>query len=56
MLSEQHWMTRITDVQELIIPVIPRTKSVTYKTSVNDRLTQYTIEFDMAFDKINNIR
>lgn len=56
MLSEQHWMTRITDAQELITPVIPRTKSVTYKTSVNDRLTQYTIEFDMAFDKINNIR
>lgn len=56
MLSEQTWITRITDEEELILPVMPKTKSVTYKTSVNDRLVQYTIEFDMAFDKINNIR
>ena len=49
-------ITRITDEEELILPVMPKTKSVTYKTSVNDRLVQYTIEFDMAFDKINNIR
>lgn len=56
MLSEQTWITRITDEEELILPVMPKTKSVTYKTSVNDKLVQYTIEFDMAFDKINNIR
>ena len=56
MLSEQTWITRVTDEEELILPVMPKTKSVTYKTSVNDRLVQYTIEFDMAFDKINNIR
>lgn len=56
MLSEQTWITRITGEEELILPVMPKTKSVTYKTSVNDRLVQYTIEFDMAFDKINNIR
>ena len=56
MLSEQTWITRITDEEELILPVVPKTKSVTYKTSVNDKLVQYTIEFDMAFDKINNIR
>ena len=56
MLSEQTWITRLTDEEELVLPVMPKTKSVTYKTSVNDRLVQYTIEFDMAFDKINNIR
>tara|TARA_Y100000114_G_scaffold150074_1_gene165119 strand:+ start:1147 stop:2379 length:1233 start_codon:yes stop_codon:yes gene_type:complete len=56
MISEQHWMTRVTDTEEQIIPVMPVTKSVTYRTSANDRLIQYTIEFDMAFYKINNIR
>ena len=56
MISEQTWMTRITNDKELVLPVVPSTKSVTYKTSLNDKLVQYTVEFDMAFDKINNIR
>jgi hypothetical protein len=55
MLSEQVWMTKLTD-EELVLPIVPRTKSITYKTSLNDRLANYTVEFDMAFDKINNIR
>jgi hypothetical protein len=55
LLSEQVWYTKITD-EELVVPVIPRTKTVTYKTSVNDKLVNYTIEFENAFDKINNIR
>jgi len=55
MLSEQVWMTKLTD-EELVLPISPRTKSITYKTSLNDRLANYTVEFDMAFDKINNIR
>lgn len=55
LLSEQVWYTKITD-EELIVPVIPRTKTITYKTSVNDKLVDYTVEFEEAFDKINNIR
>jgi len=55
LLSEQVWYTKITD-EELVIPVIPRTKTITYKTSVNDKLVDYTVEFEQAFDKINNIR
>lgn len=55
LLSEQVWYTKITD-QELVIPVIPKTKTITYKTSVNDKLANYTVEFEHAFDKINNIR
>ena len=55
LLSEQVWYTKITD-EELVVPVIPRTKTVTYKTSINDKLVNYTIEFEHAFDKINNIR
>ena len=35
---------------------VPKTKSVTYKTSVNDKLIDYTIDFDIANNKINNIR
>lgn len=52
MLSEQIWMTKLTEV----FPLKARTQSIQYKTHINDRLVNYTIEFDMAFDKINNIR
>jgi hypothetical protein len=55
MMSEQVWLTKLTD-EELVLGVIPKTQSVTYKTSLNDRLVQYTIEFDYAFDKINTVR
>jgi len=56
MLSEQIWMTKLTDTEELVLPLKAKTQSVQYKTHVNDKLVNYTIEFDMAFDKINNIR
>jgi hypothetical protein len=56
LLSEQVWYTEITDTEERVIPVIPQTKSITYKTSVNDKLANYTVDFEHAFDKINNIR
>jgi hypothetical protein len=55
MISEQVWLTKLTD-EELVLGVIPKTQSVTYKTSLNDRLVQYTIDFDYAFDKINTVR
>lgn len=56
LLSEQVWYTKITETEEKVIPVIPLTKSITYKTSVNDKLANYTVDFEHAFDKINNIR
>jgi hypothetical protein len=55
LLSEQVFLTKLTDT-ELVLPIIPKTSNVTYKTTLNDRLVQYTIEFDYAFDKINTIR
>ena len=55
MMSEQVWLTKLTDT-ELVLAVIPKTQSVTYKTSLNDRLVQYTINFEYAFDKINTVR
>jgi len=38
------------------LPIIPKTKSMTFKTSLNDKLINYTVEFEFAFNKINNVR
>ena len=37
-------------------PVKVKTSSMLFKTSVNDRLIEYTIEFEEAFDHIQNVR
>ena len=55
MLSEQIWMTRLTD-EEKIVPLKLKSNSLQLKKRVNDKLIQYTMEFDVAADKINNIR
>lgn len=59
MLSKQIWLTQ-PDPYNLsanqVVPVIINTSSFTYKTSLNDKLIDYTMEFDMAFDYINNVR
>ncbi len=51
-LAEQAWIRYGSQT----LPVIPKTKSLTYKTSVNDRLANYKIDFDFAFNAINNVR
>jgi hypothetical protein len=51
-LSEQVWATQ----GGVITPVNITANSLKYLTSVNDKLMNYTIEFEYAFDKINNIR
>jgi hypothetical protein len=56
MLSEQVWMTRLTETEEQVLPLRPRTQSLQFKTRTNDKLVNYTVEFDFAFDKINTIR
>lgn len=53
MMSEQVW---IEDGNNEALPAFLNTNSLKRKTSVNDRLIQYTLDFDYAFDKINNIR
>lgn len=55
MLSEQIWMTRLTD-EEKIEPLKLKTQSLQMKKRVSDKLIQYTMEFDVAADKINTIR
>lgn len=55
MLSEQIWMTRLTD-EEKVVPLKLKSNSLQLKKRVNDKLIQYTMEFNVAADKINNIR
>ena len=38
------------------VPFIVKNSTIKRKTSVNDRLIEYTIDFEMAADDINNIR
>ena len=56
MLSEKVWVTEINDLGEQVTPINVKTSSIAYKTSVNDKLVDYTIKFDKSFDTINNIR
>lgn len=52
LLSEEVWIDNGANV----LPVRPVTNSLTFKKGVNEKLISYTINFEYAFDKINNIR
>jgi tRNA(Leu) C34 or U34 (ribose-2'-O)-methylase TrmL len=54
LLSEYVWLK--LESSTVRIPVKVKTSSMNFKTSVNDRLIEYTINFEEAFDYINNIR
>ena len=59
LLSKSIWLTQPDPYNpgtEQVVPVIISTSSFTYKTSLNEKLIEYTMEFDMAFDYINNVR
>ena len=59
LLSEQVWLTRPDPTNPLSyqnIPVNVAKNSMVQKTSLNDKLIDYTFDFDMSFDYINNIR
>ena len=56
LLSEKVWVTNILETGEQVIPINVKTSDITYKTSLNNKLVEYTIEFDKSFDTINNIR
>lgn len=51
-LSEQVWLT----IDGVVKPVMVMSSSVQYKTSLNDKLINYTIEFEEANDLISTIR
>jgi len=56
LLSEYVWWSTVKKGSGVVIPLKVKTSSMAFKTSVNDRLIEYTIEFEEAFDYINNIR
>jgi hypothetical protein len=56
LLSEKVWVTNILETGEQVLPINVKTSDITYKTSLNNKLVEYTIEFDKSFDTINNIR
>ena len=59
LLSEFVWLTRPETNDPAVNEVVPvnvKTSEMIHKTSVNDRLIEYTIDFEDAFDYINNVR
>ena len=59
LLSEQVWLTRLDPINPnstQYVPVNVKKNSMVQKTSLNDKLIDYTFDFDMSFDYINNIR
>ena len=51
LLSEQVWIYDGSST----LPINLKSNKLQFKKSVNDKLISYTISFDYAFDKINNI-
>lgn len=59
LLSEQVWLTRsklTTPSQSEVVPVNVRKNNIVKKTVLNNKLIDYTFDFDMSFDYINNVR
>jgi hypothetical protein len=56
LLSEKVWITNITESGEQVLPINVKTSNITYKTSLNDKLVEYSIDFDNSFNVINDIR
>ena len=52
LLSEQVWAY----IDNIVTPIDITTSQLTYKTSLNDRLINYTIGVDYAFGVINDLR
>jgi hypothetical protein len=53
MLSEEMWLI---DVNENIIPVIRMDQSIDFKTSLNDKMIQYTLKVKLSHNTVNNIQ
>jgi len=56
MLSEKVWVTNVINSVAQVIPINVKTSNITYKTSLNDKLVEYTFDFDNSFNVINDIR
>lgn len=58
LLSEKVWVRyrEKTTNAFITIPINIKENSMTYKNSLNDRLIQFTFNFETSFDYINNVR
>tara|TARA_R100000278_G_scaffold123165_1_gene111626 strand:+ start:1346 stop:3121 length:1776 start_codon:yes stop_codon:yes gene_type:complete len=57
LMSQQIWIDEdMANNQTSVSPVIIKTSDVEFKTSVNNKVVNYTIEFEFANDKIQDIR
>lgn len=62
LLSEAVWIVTESvipaskTIPSKVVPVVVKSSSFTYKTSLNDKLVEYTIDFEEAQDYINNVR
>lgn len=58
LLSSYVWMTRPSTSGSgvEVVPVMVKSSDLIYKTSLNEKLIEYTVEFEDAFDYINNVR
>ena len=52
LLSEEVWIA----YENKVLPINITTSSIDFKKSVNDKLINYTIDAEFAFDKISNVR
>ena len=52
LLTERAWIHENSQVY----PVIPQTSQLEYKTSLNDKLINFTIDFEYAYNEINLIK
>ena len=52
MLSEQVWAKIDTEV----LPVNIKTNTLTKKTKINDKLVNYSLEIEFAYDVVNSVR
>ena len=51
LMTENAWISENNEVY----PIVPKTSSLDYKTQLNDKLINFTLEFDYAYNDINNI-
>lgn len=57
LMSESIWIARLVDGTIQTRPVFLTTSSIVRKTGTNDKvMVQYNMDFDFAYEKINNVR
>ena len=56
MLSEYIWVKKSVGSNSPVVPCVLNTQSFVKKTSLNDKLVEYTLEFQPANQIVNNVR